>query len=118
MPVANGQHEDSSTSPVAMMLREVRFVNAYIEHGIAVKAAREAGIQGGSDDAIRKLAYQMLAKPTVAQYLRECRQVHLKTALDAHGPISCADRMAFFGGDGEGTSPGQTGEFAGCGFRL
>ena len=58
MPVENGQFEEPSTSPVPMMLREVRFVNAYIEYGIAVKAAREAGIQGGSDDAIRKLAYQ------------------------------------------------------------
>ena len=46
MSDANAKIEEPSTSPVPMTLREVRFVNAYIEHGIAVKAAREAGIPG------------------------------------------------------------------------
>ena len=112
MPDANAQIEEPSTSPVPMTLREVRFVNAYIEHGIAVKAAREAGIQGGSDDAIRKLAYQMLAKPAVAQYLRECRQEHIATAMATTNKIGralsnivFADRTAVFAADGEVLSP-------------
>ena len=112
MPISNGQNKVASTSPVPMTLREVRFVNAYIEHGIAVKAARESGIPGESDDAIRKLAYQMLAKPAVAQYLRECRQEHLETAMAttnklgrALSNIVFADRTAVFGSDGNVISP-------------
>ena len=112
MPDANAQIEEPSTSPVPMTLREVRFVNAYIEHGIAVKAAREAGIQGGSDDAIRKLAYRLLAKPAVGHYLRECRQEHLETAMAttnklgrALSNIVFADRTAVFSSDGDVISP-------------
>ena len=112
MPVSNEQNEVASTTPVPMTLREVRFVNAYIEHGIAVKAAREAGIPGDSDDAIRKLAYQMLAKPAVGQYLRECRQEHIATAMAttnklgrALSNIVFADRTAVFSSDGDVISP-------------
>ena len=112
MPDANAQIEEPSTSPVPMTLREVRFVNAYIEHGVAVKAAREAGIPGESDDAIRKLAYQMLAKPAVGHYLRECRQEHLETAMAttnklgrALSNIVFADRTAVFSFDGDVISP-------------
>lgn len=112
MPDADTQLVAVSASSVPITLREVRFVNAYIEHGIAVKAAREAGIQGESDNAIRKLAYQMLAKPAVAQYLRECRQEHLETAKvttnkigRALSNIVFADRTAVFGLNGDVISP-------------
>ena len=61
MSAPSAPTEVVSASPVPITLREVRFVNAYIEHGIALKAAREAGLQSESDGAIRTLAYQMLA---------------------------------------------------------
>ena len=104
---------DAPTStPVPLTFREVRFCNFYLEHGNATQAARDAGYTSASDGALRYLACKLLAKPNVAEYLREAIEQYLDSEKVTRSKIAqsladeaFADRTAIFDDAGDVLPP-------------
>ncbi len=99
-------------SSVPLSFREVRFVNAYLEHGKPSQAAREAGYKSISDAGLRKCAESLLHKPPVADYLRECldqyldaERVTVPALAQAFRREALADRTQIFTAEGDVINP-------------
>ena len=99
-------------SVVPLTFREVRFCNFYLNHGNATQAARDAGYTSASDGALRYLACKLLAKPNVAEYLREAIEHYLDAEQVTRAKIAqalafeaFADRTAIFDAAGDVLPP-------------
>ena len=64
-------YSTSAYSVVPLSFREVRFANAYLEHGNATKAVRDAGYTCASEQAFWQMGSMLLRKTQVVEYMRE-----------------------------------------------
>ena len=103
-----------SHSVVPLSFREVRFVNAYLEHGNATQAARDAGYRSSSETGLRFLAHKLLTKPNVGEKIRNALGHYLDAEMitapriaQALGHQAFGDRTAIFDKDGAILMPSE-----------
>ena len=101
-------------SVVPLSFREVRFVNAYLEHGNATQAARDAGYKSSSEAGLRFLAHKLLTKPNVGEKIRNALGHYLDAELitapriaQTLGHQAFGDRTAIFDKDGAILMPSE-----------
>ncbi len=95
-----------------MTAREVRFANAYIEHGNSTRAVREAGYLCASEQAFWQMGSMLLRKPQVADYLRtvmgeylDAQKVTVPKIARRLEHIAFGDRTGMFDDAGEVLNP-------------
>ncbi len=116
----SGQEASIDTVPVQLQsavplsFREVRFANAYLEHGNATQAARDAGYKSSSEDGLRFLAHKLLTKPNVGEYIRaaldgflDAERVTTPRIAQALAREAFADRTAIFDAEGAVLPPSE-----------
>ena len=103
---------DPAYSVVPLSFREVRFANAYFEHGNATQAVRDAGYTCASEQARRQTGYQLLRKAQVIEYLREAlgefleaEKVTTRKIAQRLANIAFGDRTGIFDDDGAVLNP-------------
>ena len=98
----------------ALSAREIKFCSHYFEHGVATEAYRAAGYPIRPADSVKVLAWRVLRKPAVRDYIHELRQeacdaakVTVNRLAQGLARIAFADRGDLFDEHGRLLPPGQ-----------